>query len=168
MLERGHTCDELWKYANSQFGKQFLWRVSVPRRCWFEPWVRKILWRRKWQSTVVFLPGKSHGWRSLEGYSPWGLKSWTGLKWLNHHHHHQGTYWASLVTQWWRICQCRRCRFGLYVGKIPWRRKWQPTPFFLGNPIVRGAWKATVHGIATVGHDLVTKQKYTYWASHHA
>ena len=35
--------------------------------------VRKISWRRKWQPTPVFLPGKSHGQRSL-GYSPWGHK----------------------------------------------------------------------------------------------
>ena len=40
----------------------------------FVPWVRKILWRRKWQPTPVLLPGKSHGWRSLVGYSPWGRK----------------------------------------------------------------------------------------------
>ena len=31
-------------------------------------------WKRKWQTTPVFLPGESHGQRSLEGYSPWGLK----------------------------------------------------------------------------------------------
>ena len=31
-------------------------------------------WRRKWQPTTVLLPGKSHGWRSLVGYSPWGRK----------------------------------------------------------------------------------------------
>ena len=31
-------------------------------------------WRRKWQPTPVFLPGESHGWRSLLGYSPWGRK----------------------------------------------------------------------------------------------
>ena len=35
----------------------------------FNLWVRKIPWRRKWQSTTVNLPGKSHGWRSLAGYS---------------------------------------------------------------------------------------------------
>jgi len=35
----------------------------------FKPWVGKIPWRRKWQPTSVFLPGKSHGQRSLEGYS---------------------------------------------------------------------------------------------------
>ena len=40
----------------------------------FDPWVGKILWRRKWQPTPVFLPGKSHGQRSLVGYSPWGHK----------------------------------------------------------------------------------------------
>ena len=31
----------------------------------FDPWVRKIPWRRKWQPTPVFLLGKFHGWRSL-------------------------------------------------------------------------------------------------------
>ena len=35
----------------------------------FSPWVRKILWRRKWQPTPVFFPGESHGQRSLKGYS---------------------------------------------------------------------------------------------------
>ena len=32
------------------------------------------IWRRKWQPTPVLLLGKSHGWRSLVGYSPWGRK----------------------------------------------------------------------------------------------
>ena len=36
--------------------------------------VGKIPWRRKWQSTPVLLPGKSHGQRGLVGYSPWGHK----------------------------------------------------------------------------------------------
>ena len=37
-------------------------------------WIGKIPWRRKWQPTPVFLSGKSHGWRSLVSYSPWGRK----------------------------------------------------------------------------------------------
>ena len=50
------------------------------RRPEFNPWVRKIPWRRKWQPTLVFLPGKSHGQRSLVGYSPRRVtKSWTQL-----------------------------------------------------------------------------------------
>ena len=44
-------------------------RHAGRRRCGFDPWVRKIPWRRKWQPTPVFLPGKFHGQRSLAGYS---------------------------------------------------------------------------------------------------
>ena len=44
------------------------------KRCRFDPWVGKIPWRRVWQPIPEFLPGKSHGQRGLEGYSPWGLK----------------------------------------------------------------------------------------------
>ena len=40
------------------------------KRCRFDPWVRKIPWRRKWQPTPVFLPEESHGQRSLAGYGP--------------------------------------------------------------------------------------------------
>ena len=43
------------------------------RRPGFHPWVGKVSCRRAWQPTPVFLPGKSQGQRSLEGYSPWGL-----------------------------------------------------------------------------------------------
>ena len=39
-----------------------------------DPWVWKIPWRSAWQLTPVFLPGESHGQRSLAGYSPWGQK----------------------------------------------------------------------------------------------
>ena len=39
-----------------------------------DPWVGRIPWRRAWQPTPVFLPGESHGQRSLAGYSPWGCK----------------------------------------------------------------------------------------------
>ena len=44
------------------------------RGCGFDPWVPKISWRRIWQLTPIFLPGKSHGQRSLVGYSPGSLK----------------------------------------------------------------------------------------------
>ena len=39
----------------------------------FNPWVGKIPWRRKWEPTPVFLPGKSHGQRSLLGYTVHGI-----------------------------------------------------------------------------------------------
>ena len=44
------------------------------RRSRFDPWVRKIPWRRAWQATLVFLSRESHGQRSLVDYSPWESK----------------------------------------------------------------------------------------------
>ena len=44
------------------------------KRHGFDSWIGKILWRRKWLPTPVFLPGKSHEQRSLAGYSPRGCK----------------------------------------------------------------------------------------------
>ena len=52
-------------------GKSILLQCGRPR---FNPWDGKISWRRKWQPSPVLLPGKSHGRRSLVGYSPWGHK----------------------------------------------------------------------------------------------
>ena len=57
------------------------------------------------------------------------------------------------LPQWlrrWRIClQCGRSGFNPWSGKIHWRRKLQPIPvFLLENSMDRGAWMATVHGVA--------------------
>ena len=68
------------------------------------------------------------------GYSPWGRKGSDMTERLTHTHTH--------TKQWlprWRsgkesACQCRRCkrrRFNPWVGKITWRRKWQPSSIFL-------------------------------------
>ena len=58
-------------------------------------------------------------------------------------------------------CQCRRCGFSLWVGKIPWRRKWQPTPGFLPGKSHRQRNLAgcSPWGCKRVGCDLVTKQQ---------
>ena len=50
------------------------------------------VWRRKWQPTPVFLPGESHGWRSLVGYSPRG------------HKESDTTEQLHLAIQWLRLC----------------------------------------------------------------
>ena len=79
-------------------------------------------WRRKWQSTPVLLPGKSHGWRSLVGYSPWGPEESDTTERLHFH-------------------------FSIFTF-MHWRRKWQPTPgSCLENPRDRGAWWAAVYGV---------------------
>ena len=52
-------------------GKEFACNAGDPDLI---SWVRETPWRRAWQPTPVFLPGESHGQRSLAGYSPWGHK----------------------------------------------------------------------------------------------
>ena len=64
----------------------------------FDPWVGKIPWNRKWQPTPVFLPGESHGGKSLVGYSPWGHKELDTTKLL---HFNIGLYiYLPLCASW--------------------------------------------------------------------
>ena len=82
---------------------------------------RMLLWRRQWHPTPVLLPGKSHGWRSLAGCSPWGRKE-------------------SDVTE--------RLHFHFSLSCIG---EGHGTPLqysCLGNPMDGGAWRAAVHGVA--------------------
>ena len=58
--------------SNLKFSVHILLKPSM--RPWFNPWVGKMPWRRTWQPTPIFLPRKSHGQRSLMGYSPWNHK----------------------------------------------------------------------------------------------
>ena len=56
--------------------------------------------------------------------------------------------------------QCRRHRFSPWVGRSPGEGNDNPLQYcYLGNPMVRETWKATVHGVARVWHNLVTKQQ---------
>ena len=47
----------------------------------FDPWVGKVPWRRAWQPTPVFLPGESHGQKSLASYSLWGHEESDMTEW---------------------------------------------------------------------------------------
>ena len=55
-------------------GKESACQCMGHRRCRYNPWIGKISWRRKWQPAPEFMPGKSHGQRSLAGHSPGGCK----------------------------------------------------------------------------------------------
>ena len=71
-----------------------------------------------------------------------------------------GLLWASQVAQWSRI---PRRGFDPWMGKIPYRGKWQPS-HTLGweNPMDRGAWQTTVHGVARVERGLAAEQLICY------
>ena len=60
----------VWRGFPSGSGKESAYQYRRRRRLWFDPWVGKIPYRRKWQPIPVFLPGKSRGQRSLVGYRP--------------------------------------------------------------------------------------------------
>ena len=61
-------------YFGASLLAQMVKNLAAMQETRFHPWVGKILWRREWQPTPVFLPGEPHGQRSLVGYSPWGRK----------------------------------------------------------------------------------------------
>ena len=67
-------------------------------RSGFNPWVRKIPWRRKWQPTPIFLPEESHGRRSLVGYSLWGHKESDTTEQLHFSYTHTHTRYLSHLS----------------------------------------------------------------------
>ena len=69
----GHPGNPFWTvgFPGGSDGKKICLQC---RRPGFNPWVKKIPWRREWLLTPVFLSGEFHGQRSLAGYSPWGCK----------------------------------------------------------------------------------------------
>ena len=68
-----------WGFPGGASGKEADSQYRRLKRCGIKPWVGKIPWRRAWTPTPVFLPGESHGQRSLVGYIPWGRRPSTHL-----------------------------------------------------------------------------------------
>ena len=92
------------------------WQCRRQKRCRFNPWVGKIPWRRTWQRTPKFLPGKFHQQRSLASYSLWGCKR------VGH----------DLVTeQQWNQADFRHSLSSSSLTEHP---QWQPSLFHLHCP----------------------------------
>ena len=64
----------LYRLPKWHNGKESPCQCRRLKRYRFNPWGRKIPWRREWQPTPMFLPEKFHGQRSPAGYRPWGHK----------------------------------------------------------------------------------------------
>ena len=80
----------LW--ASSWLSSKNLPAMRRRRKHGFDLWVGKIHWRRKWQPTLLFLPGKSHGQRSLVCYTPWDHKELDMCELAMHAHTHAHTH----------------------------------------------------------------------------
>ena len=63
---------------------QMVNNLPAEQETWVQSLGGKLLWRREWQPTLVFLPGEFHGQRSLAGYNPWGHKKSDTTLWLIH------------------------------------------------------------------------------------
>ena len=61
-------------FPGGSSGKDSACQCRRQKRCSFDPWVRKIPWRRAWQTATVFSPVKSHEQKTPAGYSSWGHK----------------------------------------------------------------------------------------------
>ena len=100
-MQETHTHTHAHTHAHTHTHSIKTWTSLVARTLRSLPATREtpvqslgqILWRRKWQPIPVFLPGKSNGWRSLAGYSPWGCR--VGHDW---------------VTSLLHACQWAQCR----------------------------------------------------------
>ena len=133
---------------------------------WLDPCVGKIPWRREQQPSLVFLPGESHGQMSVTGYSPQGH---TGSD-KTEATQHTLCFGSSYLGLPWQFsskkptCQCRRCGFVPWVGKIPWRRAWQPTSVFLpGESHGQRSLAGTVHG----GHEELGMTEHAHSRTGH-
>ena len=105
----------------------------------FNPWVRMIPWRRKWQPTPVLSSGKFHGWRSLVGYNPRGCKESDKTEWL----HFLSLSSAIPVYKYLRICTAYRIS-PRRLGFVEWAQH----PF----------WSSTSLSFQIYPHSLSTSQ----------
>ena len=122
-----------------------------------DPWVRKIPWRRAWQPTPVFLPGESPRTEEPGRLQSTGvIKSRTQLSDEAQHgmgklkSDHYVSVRASLVAQSVKNPPAmQETQVQSLVGKISWRKKWQPTLllFLPGKSQDRGTWWAIVHEV---------------------
>ena len=87
-------------------GKESACRSKRHRRHGFDPWIRKIPWRRKWQPAPVFLPGKYHGQRSLVDNSPRGSKESYVTEQLSILYYDQCKWTPHWTGQVWKTGLC--------------------------------------------------------------
>ena len=120
MSMRVHTSDNHYHQLPRWLrGKEYFCRY---RRCRFDPWIGKIPRRRTWQPTPVFLPGKSHGQRSLMGYGPWGHKLLNTTEQLNNDPHYHSQEEEHSTTLTWKFSLALQTAAPL--APAPWLSLW--------------------------------------------
>ena len=126
---------ELWGFPGGTSGKEPACRCRRYKRCGFDLWVGEIPWRRAWQSTPVYLPGESHGQRSLcdpiDGSPPGspvpGILQARTLEWVAISFSMIGTMKKQKTKMYWLVvfiidnqiscCQSEQKRFIMGYGR---------------------------------------------------
>ena len=118
---------------------------------WLQPWNQKVLvpWKESPDKPRQHFKKQRHHYADKRPYRQSYSFSSSHAGLTNNYRIH----WASLVVQTvMNLPAMQETRFNLWVGKIPQRRAWQPTPVFLPeNPMDRGTWWATVPGVTKRG-----------------
>ena len=127
-------------FPGSTSGKELSCQYRRHKRHWFDPWVRKIPWRRAWQPTPVFLPGELHGQRSQVGYSAWGCKELDTTEATQHAG--MGFPGGTMVKNLPTNAEDTRD-----VGSTPGSRKWLPTQVLSG----KFPWAEEPGGLQSMG-----------------
>ena len=114
-------------------GKESTCQYRRHKRHEFDPWVERTPWRKKWQPTLVFLPGEFHGQRSLVGNSPWGRREsdTTEQLWSTQH---STVYRVSSLCKY--LIHTANQSVGLLLGHCKGSWVWQkvsPLPEIVGT-----------------------------------
>ena len=105
----------------------------------------------EWLPIPVFLPGEFHGQRRLAGYSLWGRKELDKTERLSHTYARRGASQVALVVKYLRVNAGDTSNAGSIPGSENSSGREHSNSLqysCLGNPMDRGAWQATVYGVA--------------------
>ena len=127
-------------------GKEPICQCRTHKRHKLDPWVGTIPWRRAWQPTPVFLPGESHGQRSLAGCSPWGCKESDTTERLHFSPNYlQHARPCSAWHVWTHLTLTNPSKQQLLLSPLQQqRRQWHPLQYSClenpmdGEPVFRG------------------------------
>ena len=124
-------------------------------------WTERLRWLDGITNSMDMSPSRSWWWTGKPGMLQPMVSQRVGHNWATE------LNWSCIQSlPWWLrskefACQCRRHNFNPWVKKIPWRRKWQPTPAFLPGKSYSHSCLVgcSPWGHERVGHDLATKQQ---------
>jgi len=132
------------------------WHAAVHRVTKSWTWLRDWTTTTKWQPTPVSLAGKSHGQRSLVGYSPWGLNEWDTTERLSMHN------WQSSACCFWKVVVYAFSTVGVNFDVIRVKLRLFGQPCYLWIPYQLRIWSVNMKGFSAL-HIWVTLEHNAQW-----